>query len=498
MKRENKSKKTPTTTQAPTHRGFAVPGGGLALRVEPAPEWRGTSVQVCGLWPFSAGSSSPVVGVPLGRHLDTAATVCGDPVSYFLANLISQPSAFVLGRPGLGKSSLVRHIVSVVPAWGIVPMILSDLKPDYVDVIRALDGQVIQLGRGLGSVNPLDPGPIVEYLGQLAPEAARQARADLEGRRVNVLIGLMELARGEALMDREKTLLTRALRLLDQHDHVPVIGDMRELITSRPAELAAVAQDRGDTNLYMERTERILDALITLDIDGPFGDMFGSPTTTRIELDRPVVFDIHALEEEDLVLQAGVQLVCWSYGSAVVSAARYLADAGLAEQRIYLMVMDELWRLLRANEVMVDRIDALTRLNRQRGLAQIMITHTMADLVMPTEADTAKAWGFVERSAMVFLGGLADKELGNLREVFAMSQKEEQMITSWSTEASADSGSGTAAAPPGLGRFLLKLGKGPGIPFQTQLTATELSVNDTNRRWHGHKEQRRQLRVQVA
>ena len=487
-----------TNRDAPGHRGYPVPGGGMSLRVEPAPEWRGTSVQVCGLWPFSAGSSSPVVGVPLGRHLDTAATVCGDPISYFLNNLISQPSAFVLGRPGLGKSSLVRHIVSVVPAWGIVPMILSDLKPDYVDVIEALGGQVIQLGRGLGSVNPLDPGPIVAHLDELPPEMARQARADLEGRRVNVLIGLMELARGEALIDREKTLLTRALRLLDERDGVPLIADMRDLITSRPPELAAVAQDRGDTNLYQERTERILDALIALDVDGPFGDMFGSPTTTQIRLGDPLVFDIHALEEEDLVLQAGVQLVCWSYGSAVVSAARYLADANLGEQRIYLMVMDELWRLLRAHEVMVDRIDALTRLNRQRGLAQIMITHTMADLVMPTDDATAKAWGFVERSAMVFLGGLAEKELGNLREVFAMSRKEEQMITSWSTEASADSGSGMAAAPPGLGRFLLKLGKGPGIPFQVQLTATELDINDTNRRWHPHQQERRRRRAQVV
>ena len=115
-------------------------------------------------------------------------------------------------------------------------------KPDSHDICFIADGDTQGfLGRYLDD----DPGPIVEYLGQLAPEAARQARADLEGRRVNVLIGLMELARGEALMDREKTLLTRALRLLDQHDHVPVIGDMRELLTSRPADLAAVALENA-------------------------------------------------------------------------------------------------------------------------------------------------------------------------------------------------------------------------------------------------------------
>jgi hypothetical protein len=45
----------------------------------------------------------------------------------------------------------------------------------------------------------------------------------------------------------------------------------------------------------------------------------------------------------------------------------------------------------------------------------------MTDLRLPTSEATAKAWCFVERSAMVFLGGLAPAEMGNLREVFAMS-----------------------------------------------------------------------------
>ena len=33
---------------------------------------------------------------------------------------------------------------------------LGDLKPDYVDLIGALDGQVIRLGRGRGYLNVLD------------------------------------------------------------------------------------------------------------------------------------------------------------------------------------------------------------------------------------------------------------------------------------------------------------------------------------------------------
>ena len=68
--------------------------------VDPAPEWRGTSVQVCGLWPFGAGAGTPMVGVPLGRDLDSGATVCCDPVSWFTrTGLLANPSMFVLGRP---------------------------------------------------------------------------------------------------------------------------------------------------------------------------------------------------------------------------------------------------------------------------------------------------------------------------------------------------------------------------------------------------------------
>ena len=41
-----------------------------------------------------------------------------------------------------------------------------------------------------------------------------------------------------------------------------------------------------------------------------------------------------------------------------------------------------------------------------------MITHSMADLeALPTRADVAKARGFVERSAIVALGGLPPREL---------------------------------------------------------------------------------------
>lgn len=117
--------------------------------MQAADEWRGTTVQVYGLWPFAAGTGSPMVGVPIGRNLLSGATPCADPISWFQrAHLISTPSMFVLGKVGLGKSSLVRRMALGLTGYGVLPMVLGDLKPDYVDLIRALGGQVIELGRG--------------------------------------------------------------------------------------------------------------------------------------------------------------------------------------------------------------------------------------------------------------------------------------------------------------------------------------------------------------
>ena len=87
-------------------------------------------------------------------------------------------------------------------------------------------------------------------------------------------------------------------------------------------------------------------------------------------------------------MQAAALLACWSTTFASVEIAHTLADEGLAPRRNYFVVLDELWRALRAGADMVDRIDSLTRLNRRDGVGQAMITHTMSDLdALATESE---------------------------------------------------------------------------------------------------------------
>ncbi|MCZ2803574.1 hypothetical protein O2W18_00470 [Modestobacter sp. VKM Ac-2983] len=81
-------------------------------------------------------------------------------------NLISQPSMSVLGRPGLGESTIVRRMALGLAGYGVQPMVLGDLRPDYVDLIEALGGQVLRLVARTSVVrltHGSGGGPIVEW-----------------------------------------------------------------------------------------------------------------------------------------------------------------------------------------------------------------------------------------------------------------------------------------------------------------------------------------------
>ncbi len=45
-------------------RGWPGAGGGRVGYMDPPTMWRATTVQACGMWPFAAGSGSPMIGVP--------------------------------------------------------------------------------------------------------------------------------------------------------------------------------------------------------------------------------------------------------------------------------------------------------------------------------------------------------------------------------------------------------------------------------------------------
>ncbi|MBH1934133.1 ATP/GTP-binding protein [Streptomyces sp. AV19] len=480
------SRTTKPAVRRPGHRGWRGRGGGAVNYLDPVAEWRGTAVQVCGLWPYGAGSGTPTIGVPLGRNLTSGATVCCDPISWFQrAALIHNPSAFVLGRPGLGKSTIVRRMALGLSGYGVMPLIFGDLRPDYVDLVRALGGQVITLGRGRGYLNVLDPGAAGAAAARLTGDARRALDAEAHGRRLNTVSALVTILRGAPPSDREETILSSALLLLaERHDGVPVLSDLVRIIHEAPPELRVVALDRGDMDRYRDVTEPLEASLMALLGQGRLGELFARPTSENMRHDRPVVFDVSDIDDGEVQLQAAALLACWSAGFQAVEAAQALAEAGLEPRRRYFVILDELWRVLRAGRGLVDRVDALTRLNRARGVGMAMITHTMDDLLaLPHPEDRAKATGFVERAGMVICGGLPRKEMPSLSQVVGLSSVEQTLLDGWATPPTWDSDLGKEADPPGRGNFLIKVGGRPGIPVHVDLTTAELAINDTNRIW---------------
>jgi hypothetical protein len=203
--------------------------------------------------------------------------------------------------------------------------------------------------------------------------------------------------------------------------------------------------------------------------DGPLGDMFARPTTERLRLDAPAVcIDISSIKDTDRQLQAAALVASWNDGFGCVEAANALADANVAPQRWSLIVLDELWQVLR-DRALVERVDALTRLNRDKGVGQVLISHSGTDM----------STGFLERSGAIVCFGLPRRELAALRGVVAFTAEEEEMVSSWSTPP----GWSASASAPGTGNCLIKVGERPGVALHVDLVDAERGLNETSRRW---------------
>jgi len=477
-------------------RGYRGRGGG-SWRVLPTPaSFRGTSVQVCGMWPFAGGSSRPVIGVPIGQDIETGSTVCCDPFSWFKAGLISSPSMSVFGLQGLGKSSFtVRQILGLADQ-GVRPMVAGDLKGEYTKVILALGGQVLRFGEGQ-RLNVLDQGAMAEAADRLGGEAGDALREQALQRSVTMVTTLLQIIRRDHLEDWEQSLLGRAMRVLTETHRAsggqpPTLPELAAIMQEPPQEMirSILADDQGE---YWDLTKRLNRSVQSL-LEGPLGRTFSGQTTERLRTDAPAVsIDISAVAKQSQDVLASVMLAAWSETFASIEAANALADAGRAPQRHFVTVMDEMWRPMRIEGAgLVDKLDEITRLNRNDGVGNIFITHSLKDMQsMSSAADNMKARGFAERSGIVVTAGLAKEDLRALSEVKRMSEVEINTVAGWSTPPGwrqrmvrdPETGQMRPAPPPGAGKVLVKLGERAGIQTQVKLTPTELRLHDTNERW---------------
>ena len=457
--------------------GWRGPGAGRAAHVGPGMEYQGTTTQLCGLYPFVAGSGAPALGVPIGRHMLWGEVVCLDPLVWLRAGLVTNPGVFILGQPGVGKSTIAKRLATGMAATGTKLLILGDTKPDYTPLVEYLGGQVITVGRGLDRINPLDAGPLGTVLRHMSGTDAAQLRLEIRGRRIALLLALCALVRGRPINNGEEVVLGRAVDVLTERSTVdPTVPDVLALIEAGGDDLLAAARARTDGE-YRRRIDELVPTLALL-CDGTLKGVFDGPTSTPIDLDAPAVsVDISRVAAAGDTLVAAAMLSVWSYGHAIVDAAAVLAQHGLTQRRQYLAIMDELWRALRGASGLVEHADALTRLNRAKGMASVMITHSLADLdALPTAQDRAKAQGFVERAAIKILAGLPPRELDRIHQVVRLNSAERDLVSAWAAPEAWLPG----AAHPGRGKYLIKTGERPGLPVALTLVGDEKTLYDTD------------------
>jgi hypothetical protein len=467
-----------------------------AWRIMPiGPTFRGTSVQVCGFWPFAGGSSRPRIGVPIGADLKNGSTVCCDPFSWFQAGFVSSPSMAVFGLPGLGKSSFATRQMIGLADRGIAS-IVTDLKGEYRDIVFALGGQVVDYGASY-RLNLLDLGAMGEAARRIGGLKGQHLRELAIARSVDAVATQVQIMRRSPVVDWETTLMTTAVTHLDRvfrrRKVRPELGDLLALIQDPTDDMqACVVVDHRDE--YMALVRPLVRSLRAV-LDGPLGRLYGGQSTARLDLSKPAIaIDISTVSRQSEMVLASAMLASWTEMFGAIEAANALADAGLAPQRHVLAILDEMWRGMRLPDAgLVEKADAVTRLNRNDGVGNLFITHSMRDLEsMGTEAENKKARGFAERSGIVVTAGLAKEDLYALSDVKRMSQVEIDTVAGWSTPPGwrprvvrGPDGRSRPAPPPGAGKVLIKLGDRAGIQTQVRLTQTELDLHDTNNRWLG-------------
>jgi hypothetical protein len=406
--------------------------------------------------------------------------VCCDPFSWMDAGLTTNRGVFFLGQPGTGKSSGGKRLCRGLMALGITPLFLGDAKPDYTDVVRSAGGQVIRIGRGLDRINPLDAGPLGSALSRLSGAEAERLQLEVRGRRLNATLALCALVRTDApLLNAEETVIGAAVDLLADRlppGADPTIPDVLAVIREGPDRLVSAAEV-DSLEEYRAETRRLRQTLRML-CEGSLKGVFDGPTTTPIDLSAPAVtVDISAVVSAGDTLLSAAMLSTWSYGFAVIDASTALAEAGLAPPRRYVAVLDELWRALRGAAGLVDHADALTRVYRGRNVAHMMMTHSLDDLnALPTEADRAKARGFIDRCAITVLAGLPMRELDEVSRIVPLSQAEKAMVASWSSPETWQPGT----RHPGRGKYLIKTGQRVGIPVEMEYVADEARLYNTD------------------
>jgi len=338
-----------------------------------------TSEQAPVVWPLIAGDGLPPTGAPMGFDTLSGGSFFCDPIGWVNDDAIqvTNPNVFIFGKPGRGKSALVKAFMLRMIRFGYRSLVLGDVKDEYENLSRALGVDPFRIGPGLpGRINPLDYGPLALDWDTLDRAETARRGALLFNRWLALIRGLVG-SQSVPFTPTESRVVNRVLRDLTGWSR----GQTQLSEITIPAVWAALdtptdqlVQDcRYETRQdFLDGTRTLRDALGAL-CEGELEGLFDTRSTYRPNWRAPIqtlsLSSLHAGGNEAAV---GIALMCLnSWGQGM----RELAQPG--DQRIVLR--DEAWMQTRLGVEAVKTLDSNLRLSRNDGDVQLVTYHKPSD-----------------------------------------------------------------------------------------------------------------------
>ena len=302
--------------------------------------------------------------------------------AYHQGGLIDNTNMFVLGKPGNGKSALIKTLVwrSLAIYGSNRFFCIIDVKGEYRDLATEAGFVTLDLRPdGPTRINPLGrpatPGD--------EREAARTVR-----HRVTMVAALCATQLGRAPTQEQEALLYAAMAEIDRLEQAQVEGghEVQARLSTVVQLLRHPTQTMADA-IYASGPDEArahamplavaLDGLLARSMRG----MFDGETPLRLDPTetRGLVIDLSAVNDDD----AALPLVM----VAVTGWLRELMRADWGPVR-KIQIFDEAWLVMK-HEAIVRYLQDTWKLGRSYGFANIAVLHRPSDLLAQTDAGSA-------------------------------------------------------------------------------------------------------------
>jgi hypothetical protein len=403
--------------RATLHRALSQPSvwrWGRAVRPGERAAHQVSTAHFQAAYPAVAEAGLGPCGVYIGRDLH-GGSFCFDPWVLYQAGQLHDANMLVVGRPGYGKSALLKTWMWRSRVFGRTCEVI-DPKGEYQPLIKAIGGVVLRLAPGGKTrLNPL------ERVG------GRELR---EG----VLEAITQATLGRPLAQAEAVGLCGALACADrQRDGAPTcLPDVVAALRDPPAELAEqLASTPREAQLELRECALALQRLC----EGPLRGMFDGPTTAseRAWNAPGVCLDLSALGAGPGAgnLAVAIVMVC---ASAFLDAKRTQRAARArrrgSEPPKTIRVNDEAWRALPIAGL-GDYYQAAFKLSRQTGVQHALALHRLSDLKAAGDEGTRQqrlAEGLLSEASTAVIYRQHTQELTPTTEALGLSETVRERI----------------------------------------------------------------------